>query len=401
MSRSRPQLKAKPPKCGGAQNVRMNLARRRGSFPLTVAAIVVALAISATALPQGHESPSPGTLVALPFSRGKEIFTSRVGKSGGVDFCVQEGAEGKPRLLVDSATDPFIAKYPLPDFAVSDDGRFLAHFQPQADDARFESIPIIDIKTGQPLPDQVKWTHDSDFSWHGRGFYYGLYPTPSSSEDKSEPPYHDETIMFHRLGRAQSKDEIVYRDAANPTRKYLFLNTFDQRWLLVHALERADGKRYRTELFRREGKGNPEFTTFIQRQEGGATYLIDDVDGKLLLQTTYKAAQGRLILVDPKKPDEANWKQIVPEGTTALIDGNPVLGKMVLILPVASGGSRAAFFDLHGKHLSDIPTEPGTNADVQFGRKNERYGFLSTQKGSGPKSYFLYDPATGKLTPFR
>ena len=37
------------------------------------------------------------------------------------------------------------------------------------------------------------------------------------------------------------------------------------------------------------------------------------MNGKFLIETNHKAPNGRVILVDPKNPDETNWKDVLPE----------------------------------------------------------------------------------------
>ena len=41
--------------------------------------------------------------------------------------------------------------------------------------------------------------------------------------------------------------------------------------------------------------------------------VIGNVGGKVLVHTNYKAPRYRLVLIDPKKPQQANWKTVLPE----------------------------------------------------------------------------------------
>ena len=41
--------------------------------------------------------------------------------------------------------------------------------------------------------------------------------------------------------------------------------------------------------------------------------MIDNVGDKLLVETNHKAPNSRVVLIDPAKPDEANWTTVLPE----------------------------------------------------------------------------------------
>src|SRR5471030_168839 len=201
----------------------------------------------ATISAQTSGAERPGELVHLPFARGERIFTSRKATRDGVDFCVQKGPNGTPRVLISAAEAPLDAQVPLTDFSLSDDGRLCAYFVMQTD-SRYEAIKVIDTETGQKLEDTVSWTHFGDFAWSGKGFYYGGYRKAALGSSS----YSDERVLYHRLGTPQEQDTVVYEDAEHPKRKYLFLTTYDHRFFLLHILERVAGKSLVSELFRRE-----------------------------------------------------------------------------------------------------------------------------------------------------
>jgi len=334
----------------------------------------------------------PGELVSLPFSRGDNIFTSRKSPSGGVDFCIQDGPEGMPRILIPATEAPLDAEVPLPDFCLSDDGRYVAYFVTQPE-KRYEAIRIIETQTGRRLGDEIKWTHFGDFAWRGNGFYYGAYREPATSDAK----YSDERLLYHRLGEPQDKDTIVYEDKDHPKRKYQFLTTFDHRFFLLHLLERVDGKALAAEWFRREGDLQGKFTPLIAELAPGRTYLCDNVGDHLFLYTQYKSPAGRIIDVDTKHPEEKNWNTVLPEPVD---DGEPVLGKLAILAKQPGGGNQARVYTMQGKLEKVIPTEPGTTADIQFCRAHEEYVFVSVEKDKS-KSYFIWDYKSNRLIPFR
>jgi prolyl oligopeptidase len=327
-------------------------------------------------------------LVALPFSRGNTIFTSRRDPAGGVSFCLQQGLHAKPRVLLSSTDAPLDNDQPITDFSVSDDGKLCAYFVTQ-EDKRYEEIRIMDVQTGRRLPDAIHWTHFSDFGWEGNGFYYAAYERPASGSTGYGP----EKVYYHRLGTAQEKDRLVYEDPSHPKRKYLFLTTYDHRYFLLHALQRVDGKLMAAEFFKR--KGSEVFTAISAQPTSGRLFLIDNSGDHLILHSTIDCPEGHIIDVDTKHPQPSTWREILPK---PIDDAEPAAGKIVAIVKARDGGNRAKLFKMNGEPEGDIPTELGTTVDVQAARKQEKYIFLSVEK-NGVKNYFAYDVDAKTLRP--
>jgi len=357
----------------------------------SVFTLFLACAASGAVPGQTQSGTTLAELVSLPFARGDKIFTSRKAPQGGVDFCVQNGPSGTPRVLIIASEAPLDALEPLTDFSVSSDGQLCAYFTTQSD-AKYESIRIVDVKTGKPLEDVISWTHYGDIGWNGDGLYYGGYRKP----EPGSTGYSDERVLYHRLGTPQDRDLAVYEDRSHPKRKYFFLATYDHRFLLIHVLEKAAGKTLVSEWFRREGSIQAPFKPLQPEMAPGRFYLCDNVGDHLVLLTMYKSPKGRVVDVDQHHPEESAWKTVLPEPVD---DAEPFLGNMVVLQSQPGGGNKATMFSLKGEFLRTIPTDAGATVDVQSCGKREKYGFLSMEKG-GVRSYFLYDQSANRLVPF-
>jgi prolyl oligopeptidase len=235
-------------------------------------------------------------------------------------------------------------------------------------------------------------THFGDFGWNGSGFYYGGYRKPRQNESG----YSDERVLYHRLGHPQDQDQVVYEDTAHPKRKYLFLATYDHRFLLLHILEHVDGKAVGSEWFRREGYVRAAFKPLQGTLAPGRFFLCDNAGDHLILFTQYKSPQGRIIDVDTRHPEEANWKEFA---AGPILDAESVLGKIVVVKARATGGTFATIVSLGGKVEKVIPTEDGSAVDIQSCNRRERYIFVSTEK-AGTKRFFQYDYAANRLSAF-
>jgi prolyl oligopeptidase len=329
---------------------------------------------------------NPGDLVSLPFARGEQIFTSRATR-GGVDFCVQDGLSGKPRVIVTAKEAPLDAKYPLSDFAVSDNGRICAYLIAQPD-SRFQEIRFIDIQTGKRLADTLQWTYYGDMAWEKNGVFYGAFSKPAGNAN----PHQNEKIYFHRLGTPQSQDRVAFQDPGHPNRRYQFLTSFDHRYFLLHKLERVNGKQTASEWFRPDDSIDGPFTAIEPDQAEGRFYLADNDRDKLVLHTQYKAPAGKVIQVDTHHPDEAHWKTLLPEPVD---DCEPILGKLLVLK-----NGKALLYSMQGALLGKVQTDEGWSPDVQSARKNEKYVFFSLAKGPF-KHYYWLNQNSLTLIPFK
>ena len=89
--------------------------------------------------------------------------------------------------------------------------------------------------------------------------------------------------------------------------------TEDERFAILTISERGKGKDGNALFVRDLSSGKTEFSPLVPTI-GDDTYGIVDNDGaKLIVQTNRKAPNWRVVLIDPARPDEANWTTVLPE----------------------------------------------------------------------------------------
>ena len=69
--------------------------------------------------------------------------------------------------------------------------------------------------------------------------------------------------------------------------------------------------------------------TIAWQERGFARASLVGIGDKLLIHTNKNAPNYKIVLLDLKKPQEANWKTIVPEGTNVLTDATMVGGHIM------------------------------------------------------------------------
>ena len=90
--------------------------------------------------------------------------------------------------------------------------------------------------------------------------------------------------------------------------------------------------------------------------------MVDNVGDKLLVETNRSAPNGRVVLVDPRKPDEANWKTILPEKPEPL-QGVSTAGGKLFATYLKDVTTRAYVYSLDGTLENEVELPgPGTRA---------------------------------------
>jgi prolyl oligopeptidase PreP (S9A serine peptidase family) len=72
-------------------------------------------------------------------------------------------------------------------------------------------------------------------------------------------------------------------------------------------------------------KPDSRFEPLIPTIDNDTFSVVDNISGKLLVQTNKGAPNWRVVLIDPARPEEANWTPVLPEKPEPL-DGLAVAG---------------------------------------------------------------------------
>src|SRR5262249_7051825 len=157
--------------------------------------------------------------------------------------------------------------------------------------------------------DKLKWVKSSGVSWHGNGFYYSRYNAPQQGRELSSKNEYQK-VFFHRAGTPQSEDELVYEDNANPQRFHSVSVSEDERFAFLYVSERGKGKKGNAVFYRDLSKAEKNFSPIVAEIGDDQFSVIDNVDNTFLLRTNKNALNGKVVLLDPKTPNEKNWKVV-------------------------------------------------------------------------------------------
>ncbi len=274
----------------------------------------------------------------------------------------------------------------------SQDGGLLAYGLASAG-SDWQEWKVRDVATKNDLSDHLKWIKFSTASWtkDARGFYYGRFPEPGPGEDLKGTNYHQK-LYYHKLGTPQGDDLLVYERPDQKEWQFHGDVTDDGRYLIITVSKGTDHK-YRIlyqDLEARDAKPVELIDNFDHE------YTFIDNDGPVFwFKTDNAAPRGRLIAIDTRKPDPADWKEVIPQVAETLNHVGLVGGKF-LASYLTDARTQVKVFDLDGTFVREVEF-PGIGTASGFdGKRKDAETFYSFTSFTTPTTIYRYEVGTGK-----
>ena len=331
-----------------------------------------------------------------PFRRRSLYFFS---KNDGLQnqnvFYVQTGLEGTPELLLDPNKFSADGTSRLHALTVSKDGQYCA-YAVSTGGADWEEAHVMEVGTRKALRDDLKGLKFSTLAWSGKGFFYSRFDAPKAEHELSSKDEFQK-IYYHRLGTAQSEDELIYEDKAKPEQFYQVETTEDERYASLAV--GAKGARGNALYFRDLSKPGKSFTAVVPEISDDSFQVVDNIGEKFLVMTNRKAPNNRLVLYDPADKDGA-WTDVIPEKPEAMQDVATAGGK-IFATYIKDVASRVNVYSLAGQMENEI-TLPGVGTTAGFGgNHDDKITFFSFTSLNYPRTIFSYDIASRAAKVFR
>jgi prolyl oligopeptidase len=318
---------------------------------------------------------------------------------------VQEHRDAPPRVLIDPNTFSREGMLALVDALPAPDGRYLA-YTVAVQGSSWRTARVRDTRTGQDLDETIQGLNRTPLAWTGdaRGFFYVRSDAGRSTASAADPlaPAGRDQLFYHRIGRAQSADQLVFDASDHPEWRLDAAVSEDGHYLVISA---QPGTEERNRLYlidldnpRRPNLGAPLVTLF---GTADARYEFAGNAGQLLFIRTNKSSpRSRLVAVDINSPDESHWTTIVRETYDPLVaalrvDDRIVAHRLhdahsVLELYALDGGARGTI------QLPGIGTVTQLSA-----HSDDRSLYFTYTSFLQPPTVYRYDLDTRTVTPFR
>ncbi len=307
----------------------------------------------------------------------------------------QKGLEGNPELVLDPNKLSEDGTSRLMQFVVSKNGKYGAYAVSKGG-SDWQEIFVMDMATKAKMSDKIEWVKVSGMAWQGNGFYYSRYPAPKGSELSAKNENHQ--VYFHTIGKPQSEDELMYEDKANPQRFHTISTSEDERYAFLTISDR--GKGVEGNALHYSIDGSKGFKP-IRREFNGFDYnFIGNIGDNFLISTKANAPNSKVMLFDPRMPDEKDWKTILPEKPEPLQYASSAGGKLFAVY-LKDVATKTYVYDFDGKLENEIQL-PGVGTVSGFGGNyDDTFVFYTYTSFSMPSTIYKYDIKTKQSGVFR
>lgn len=329
---------------------------------------------------------------------GCYFFTRNDGLQNQSVLYVQDNLDTEPRPLIDPNTWSEDGTIALAGYEASRDGRYLAYGVAEAG-SDWRTWKVLDLTTGETLPDEVAWVKYSSAEWlpDGSGFFYGRYPAVEDEREKYQTLNYNYQLYFHRIRSEQKDDLLVYERPDEPEWGFFPSVTEDGRYLVITVAKGTDD-RYRV------------FVKDLQDSIGLPKPLIDNFDHEysfvgsdgpvLYFMTNLDAPLRRLIAIDLERPEREHWREIIPQAEATLVDVS-LVGNMFIAEYLADARAEVKTFRLDGSSVREIEF-PGIGSASGFeGHRGDTETFYQFSSYATPTTIYRYDLLTGESHEFR
>ncbi|GJQ19903.1 MAG: prolyl endopeptidase [Bacteroidia bacterium] len=332
---------------------------------------------------------------SVPVRNGTMYFYTRNdGLQNQSVLYVQEGLAGTPRVLInpnDLSEDGTVA---LVNRRASKDGSLLAYGL-STGGSDWQEIRICRVADGKGFDDFIRWTKFAQVAWtpDNRGFFYSRFPDPSTVAPE-EQSYHMK-VYWHQVGTSQSADKLVYE---RPDAKELGFNplvTDDGKYLILFVWKGTD---VNNRIYYRELGEEGPFIRLLD--DADAAYeFIGNTGSAFYFHTTLNAPRGRIIAIDVRKPERANWKELVAEREEP-VSFATLVNEQFVIAYLKDAHHILLTFSLDGTPAGEVPLPGlGTIAGLS-GEREDTTMFFGFTSFLYPTTIFRYDFKSKTVTPF-
>jgi prolyl oligopeptidase len=309
---------------------------------------------------------------------------------------VAESLKAEARVLLDPNTLSSDGTVALAGASITDDGKLMAYATAQSG-SDWQEWHVRDVSTGKDLPDLLEWSKFSGAAWtkDGKGFFYSRYDEPKGTALRDANYF--QKLYYHQLGTSQAEDKLVYDRPDNKEMGFYGAVTDDGRYLIIHV---SEGTSPKNRLYYKDlSKSDAPVVKLLD--DFDAQYSFIDNDGPVFwIQTDLQAPRGKLIAIDTRHPERANWKTVVPE-TKDKLEQTTLVDNRFLLSYLKDARTEVRVYDVEGKLIHNVDL-PGIGTATGFqGKRKDKETFYSFTSFISPTTVYRYEPAAGKSSIFK
>lgn len=272
----------------------------------------------------------------------------------------------------------------------SPDGKYTAYMISRSG-SDWTEIFVMDTETKELLADHIEWAKFTGAAWHGDGFFYSAYPRPEEGKEFSNAnEFH--SVFYHKLGTAQSDDTIAYEDKDNPLHFHSAYVPENQPYLFIYGSGQGLGE---SVMFKDLSKSGSEWK-IIEPEQNTPMNILSVKDGVAYILTSLDAPRYKIVTVPLNNPSRNNWKELVPEDSTAVLVDAQFSGSDKLMLTYDVAGTQHLYIygkDGVRKQEVELPTIGAISVSADSKHPDVYYSFASFNY---PATVFSLDTDNGQ-----
>jgi prolyl oligopeptidase len=330
--------------------------------------------------------------LSAPFGGGDRLFFfENSGADNQTPLYTRDRPSAVPRLLLDPMESSKDGQSAIVGAFASPGGKYVA-YATSTQGSGWRHVRIRDAKTGQDTDEEIDGLRDGHVAWtrDERGFFYTRTDaTRAIAGSISLAPDGRQRVFYHRVGKPQSDDRLMYENTEHATWRLSASLTDDGQYLIITARNgvEAANRVYFVDLDNasRPNLAAPLVTLF---DAGDAVYDVAANAGPVFfVRTTKNAPRGRLVAVDINTPDENHWTSILHETYDPLIEVHRVDDRLVA-LHVRDAHSILDLHSLDGGNRGTVALPGvGTVSELNARSDNREFYFLFSSFLQAPTVY--------------
>ncbi|MBA2770840.1 MAG: S9 family peptidase [Sphingomonas sp.] len=322
---------------------------------------------------------------------GRYFYTHNSGLQNQSVLFVRESVDGEGRVLIDPNPWSADGATALAEWDPSEDGKKLV-YAVQDGGTDWRTVRVLDVDSGKPLADEIKWVKFSGLSWakDGSGFYYSRFPEPAKGAAYQSLNENHE-IYFHKLGTAQSADRRIFATPRRPDLNNTGVVSDDGRWLIVQSSSGTDDRYEITLIDLTRSGARPR--VLIPGFEHNYTY-VGNRGSTFYFITDQGAPRQKIVSLDIANP-RPQPKTLVAQDQATLQDANLVGGQLIASY-LADAKTEVRVHSLDGALLRKVEF-PGIGTAAGFsGDFDDPETFFAFTSFNRPTTIYRYDVAAGR-----
>ena len=334
--------------------------------------------------------------IGIPVRRGDRVFFGQRhhDKEKAIVYW-RPASGGEQRVLFDPNGWSAEGNVGLGSYSVSWDGRTVA-YQLKLNNSDEAILKLMDVESGKVSEvDTIPGAKYAHASWmpDGQGFYYTRLPVDPKIP-AAERPGHAE-IRFHRLGQDPAGDALV-RERTGDARTFQNVEVSrDGRTLLLSVQHGwASSDLWVRDLTDPAGSFRP---LVVGRPN---LYQASVWGGRIYLKTSDGAPLGRILVVDPRRPEPAAWKELVPERRDQPLEGISIVGGRIAAVYLRDATQRIELFELDGKPVREQALPGLGSTSGMIGLEDDDLAYFSFESFLVPPEIHQVNVRTGETKLF-